>query len=92
MSGVPGVTCAECLGRIDEAAFDWKRRLSLKHGRPYTPPKLCSDCATIAMLALMEDEPAIEEACPEEVAAAYAAADTQQISAGVEERTKRDGE
>lgn len=48
----PGITCRKCLGRIDELAFEWKRKLHAKSAKPYTPPALCSDCAAQALLTL----------------------------------------
>jgi len=48
-----GVTCRDCHGRIDEGAFEMKRklhaRLHAKDGKPWTPPKLCSECWLLAL-------------------------------------------
>lgn len=41
-----GVTCAKCGARIDEHAFETKRRLHAKlyPDKPFEPPKICSEC------------------------------------------------
>lgn len=55
-----GVTCIRCLGRIDAAIMDSKRRISTRLGKPYSPPKVCSECLFLALAKLVaepDDEP-----------------------------------
>ena len=54
---IPGVRCGQCLGRIDEHAVAFKRRLHdrLHKGEPFVPPSLCSECWHGAVLALCAD-------------------------------------
>jgi hypothetical protein len=70
-----GITCIKCLGRIDEKAFELKRRLHKtaakldaeegKPIRPFTPPKICSECFTSVLLNFsIEDDPKSDEKEP----------------------------
>lgn len=44
-----GITCARCVGRIDDGAIKFKKKLHEKTGTPYTPPKICTDCLLDSM-------------------------------------------
>jgi hypothetical protein len=55
---IPGVRCGKCLGRIDAASIDTKRRIhdKVRPGEPFVPPRLCSECRMAALVALAEDD------------------------------------
>jgi ribosomal protein L34E len=58
-NAIPGVRCGKCLGRIDKAADDMKRKIhaKLRPNEPYVGPYLCSDCwlGTVLTFAASED-------------------------------------
>jgi hypothetical protein len=48
--------CIKCHGRIDGKAYETKTELCSRLGKPYTPPKVCTECLVLGILNFAFDE------------------------------------